>query len=1003
MLFPCRKVLFILLAILAIAGGLFAESFGRNKVQYRATNWYFFGTRHFTIYFEEDFEDVARLAGDILEEAYSWVSRDLGHGVAEPVPVIIYPSPADFQQTNIITSIPGEGTGGFTEAFKTRVVLPFNGSYEDFRHVIIHEMAHGVVFDKLLGRGPINLLAANRIFEMPLWYAEGVSEWASICWDFESDMYLRDAVLNNYVRPLNNLGGFLSYKQGASVIAYIARRYGRRKVGEILGKGQVHISADAALKAAIGKDQKQLYEDWLETKKAEYFPEYGFRKRPKDIAANITDHKEDHSYFNVMPAFSPNGQFVAFISDARDYVDLYVVDVITGDRKRIAKGQRSGEAETFHPFRSRPGWSWDGEHLAFSRRHGANDELAIYETRNWKIHRALSWDGFREISSPAFMADDTAIVFSALIGDRTDIYIAGWRGLPPRPITDDIWDDRNPSVSPDGKLIAFSSDRPLAPDGEPVRRRYYCDNYEFGNYNIWIYDLAADSLYPLTTDGFGNDHPAFSPDGGRIAYTSERNGIRNIWVAELGDGAIHRPYTDLLSGAFNPSWDSDGRRMVFSAFFNGGFDIYHLENPSPMDSLVPTPFLAGYDTLCPREPDEEGAPVLPRYDGDLRRFRFLDGEQADKDLPPPDTTLSPYRPKFSFDLVSGAVGYDTYYGFMGQTYISFSDILGNHRITVAFDMFDDIENTTIFGHYSYLARRVNFGATAFHFKEYYWDNYDRIFSDRVFGGGVYAAYPFSQFDRIEATAEAMSVKREFLPIRSGTAWPEDISPFDVRLSLSAVRDNSLWGHTGPLAGSRLKLTLEAMPGFENSEMSYAAGRVDLRRYHHFGNGYSWAMRFAGGTARGENPPQYWLGGTSAWLNWRVSTDDIYSVRDIYYSRMLLPLRGHNYFAYSGQTYALANIEFRYPFLQYMKLGMPPIAIGGINGALFADIGAVAGEDLSEFRGIRNRRFEDIKMGVGVGARGWIWWFLVSYDVAWQYDFRDFSHKPYHHVSLGGEF
>ncbi len=988
------KRTFLILALFLLAHSALAdESFGRNKVQYSSQDWLFFESGHFTVYYIDGFEDLARLAAEVLEQAYMRVSDDLGHGVEKPLPVIIYPTPGEFQQTNIIMSILGEGTGGFTESFKTRVVLPFSGSYEDFRHVLIHEMAHGVVFDKILGRGPINPVSSNRIFEMPLWLAEGISEWVSICWDVESDMYLRDAILNDYVVPLNYLSGFLAYKEGASVVNYIAKRYGRRKLGEIIGKGQFHISADAALKSAIGKDQKQLYEDWLETKKSEYFPEYGLRKRPQDIATRITEHEKDRSYFNVMPAFSPNGHTVAYLSNDDDYIDLYAIDVITGKRRRIAKGERGGSAESFHPFRSKPGWSRQGDYLAFSRKRGENDELVVYRSSDWKIHLTMSWNDIREISSPNFFPGDTALVFSALIGDRSDLFIARFDGSQPQEITADRWDDRMPSVSPNGKLIAFSSDRPVETGID--------EQFPYGKYNIWLYEIETRQFTPLTRNGSGNDHPAFSPDGGKIAYTSERNGVRNIWIAEIG--GEHRPYTDLLSGAFAPSWDTDSKKLVFSAFYDGGFDLYYLENPQALDSLIETPFVAGRDSICFVDQDQEPPTRLPQVRGDLRNFDFIDESPGFATPEPHDSPAKPYRPQFSVDLVSGVVGYDTYYGFLGQTYLSFSDILGNHRITTVFDLFDDIENSTIYASYSYLARRTDFGLSMFHYRDYFWDNNDRIFADRVVGGGFFAKYPLSQFERIEAATEGIYIYREFVGIPSGQPWPEDENPFDVRLSLSAVRDNSLWGDTGPLAGSRSKIALEAVPGSENSAMSFVAGRFDYRKYKHFGNGYSLALRVAGGAARGDRTPNYRLGGSEAWLNWRVADSDIYSIADIYYSRMILPLRGHKYFAYEGQTYAITNLEFRYPFVQYMKLGMPPIEIGGINGAIFADVGAVTGTDLAEFRGWSDGRLDDVKIGLGVGARAWVWWLLLSYDIAWRYDFRDFAAKPYHHLSLGGEF
>jgi len=1002
------KVLFsiALLSLFAAPPLTNAESFGRNKVQYEYLHWEYIETPSFRIYYVEGYETLGRFAAEILEDAYPVVSSDLSQDVLAPVPVIIFPSPGEFQETNIITSILGEGTGGFTEILKTRVVVPFNGSYEDFRHVLVHEMAHAVTFDKLIGRGPTKLLSSGRIFELPLWLAEGISEFESICWDVESDMYLRDAVLNNYTVPFSRLGGFLAYKEGASVVGYIARRYGRKKIGEILGKGQVHISADAAMKAALGRTQDELYEDWLDIKKREYFPEFGIRRRPEDIADRITDHEEDGSYFNVMPAFSPDGHRVAFISNRNDYIDLFVADVITGQLELVARGERSGEAQSFHPFRSRAGWSEKGEYIAYSRKSGGSDEIAIRESNKWKMYKTMRFDSIREISSPVFLPDDMGLIFSGLEGDRTDLYITGFDNNLPRKLTDDRWDDRFPSVSPDGRYVAFASDRPInggdsdnltepeqgqiSPEHQPERMEF-----RFGHYNVWILDVEEDTLAPLTTDGLGNGQPVWSPDGKSIAYTSERNGIRNIWIAELGDSVVHRPYTDLLSGAFTPTWDPDGKKLVFSAFYNGGFDLFYAHELVPLDSISPTPYMLARDTLRPPEDTTGSAKRFAQISGDLRRYSFSSGDEEDDR----EYSLEPekYTPQFSVDLVSGTLGYDTYYGFTGYTYLVFSDVMGNQQIVVATDFFEEIENTNFFVYYAYLAQRYNIGGQAYRYKNYFLVN-DELFSDDVFGSAAFIEYPFSQFNRIQFIAEAFIIDRDY--------WDSDINdimPFNLRLEFAAVRDNSLWKNTGPVAGTRAKIALEYVPPIDNDGMDYYGGRLDLRRYIHFGNGYGFAMRAAAGGAWGNRAPTYWLGGSDNWLNWRLATEDIYSIDKFYFSRMITPLRGHPYFAYKGNIYALGNLEIRYPFVEQMDLGMPPITISGINGALFMDIGAVSGHEISEFTGWRNGRLEDIKMSLGVGTRAWIWMFLFYYDLAWSTDLYDIADKPVHHFGLGAEF
>ena len=86
----------------------------------------------------------------------------------------------------------------FTEFLKDRVVLQFQGSYADFRHLIHHELTHAVMLQMLYGHGVGSMVTGMARFQVPLWIMEGAAEYESIGWDNESDMFMRDATINGY-------------------------------------------------------------------------------------------------------------------------------------------------------------------------------------------------------------------------------------------------------------------------------------------------------------------------------------------------------------------------------------------------------------------------------------------------------------------------------------------------------------------------------------------------------------------------------------------------------------------------------------------------------------------------------------------------------------------------------------------------------------------------------------------------------------------------------------
>ena len=174
-----------ILAIIIIAGGPVAVSaqqdyFGQNKVQYRDFRWQIMTTPHFEIYYYEGEEETARDSARMAERSYDRLSRILRHRFSDPIPLILYASHTDFQQTNVLQSFLSEGTGGVTEFMKNRVILPFTGSYAELEHVLTHELVHAFQGDILFGNGPSASMLNPMAFAPPLWFMEGMAEYLSL-------------------------------------------------------------------------------------------------------------------------------------------------------------------------------------------------------------------------------------------------------------------------------------------------------------------------------------------------------------------------------------------------------------------------------------------------------------------------------------------------------------------------------------------------------------------------------------------------------------------------------------------------------------------------------------------------------------------------------------------------------------------------------------------------------------------------------------------------------
>ncbi|MCW8961825.1 MAG: peptidase MA family metallohydrolase, partial [Ignavibacteriaceae bacterium] len=240
---------------------LFAQ-FGKNKVQYKYFDWYYVQTKHFDIYFANGGETLAEFTTHIAEDALSKIQESFKYSINNRVTVIVYNSQNDFQETNVTDTYLSEGIEGFTELFKNRVVVQFHGSYKQFRHLIHHELVHAVMNDMFYGGSLQNIIANNITVQIPSWFSEGMAEYQALGWDEDTDMFIRDAAINEYLPDVQNLSGYFAYRGGQAVFYYIAKKYGKEKIGELVNALRSLGNVDAALKQTIGLNLKEFNERW---------------------------------------------------------------------------------------------------------------------------------------------------------------------------------------------------------------------------------------------------------------------------------------------------------------------------------------------------------------------------------------------------------------------------------------------------------------------------------------------------------------------------------------------------------------------------------------------------------------------------------------------------------------------------------------------------------------------------------------------------------------------
>ena len=129
-----------------------------------------------------------------------------------------------------------------------------------------------MINDLIYGGRMQNVASGQVTWSMPLWANEGLAEYLSSNWDTEADMVIRDLAINERIPTVKELEYYLAYKGGQSVWRFIAKKYGREKIGEVFQSMKRLRSAEKGFKSAIGMDYEELTEHWHKFINIDFYP-----------------------------------------------------------------------------------------------------------------------------------------------------------------------------------------------------------------------------------------------------------------------------------------------------------------------------------------------------------------------------------------------------------------------------------------------------------------------------------------------------------------------------------------------------------------------------------------------------------------------------------------------------------------------------------------------------------------------------------------------------------
>jgi Tol biopolymer transport system component len=261
--------------------------------------------------------------------------------------------------------------------------------------------------------------------------------------------------------------------------------------------------------------------------------------------ANLTNHEAN----DKRPSISPDGKRIAFVSDRDGNWEIYLINA---DGTGLVRLTNTPGWEDF------PIWSPDGTHIVFIREFNAlvidpdGSNQTNLTSEPWADSRAVYMLGGKQMPGadlyPAWMPDGTQVVFLSVRDRSFQFYV----------------------VNIDGSRLTIL-DSGLPPrQTSPEQMVYLVSTGLDQNYLT----TSGGAAQPMNDTGLGlGEFPAWSPDGTRIAFHSDRDGDMDIYVVSVDRSDIVR-LTDNEATDVYPTWSPDGTRIAFASDRDGNLEIY---------------------------------------------------------------------------------------------------------------------------------------------------------------------------------------------------------------------------------------------------------------------------------------------------------------------------------------------------------------------------------------------------------------------------------------------
>ena len=546
-------------------GGLRAQwvstPFGANRLQYEASGpWFRYETKNFAFTYTKETESLVQFLVPFAESDYAATRNLLEYQVRHKIEVILYRDYGLYRQTNIGLAAPWSKAGGTTQLLDQKVLLFFEGNHQLLREQLREGIARCILNRMLFGSNLQEVVQNSVLMQLPLWFTEGITAFATERWTVEQDELLRDLLLSGKYKGFFDLAEHRPRLAGQALFYFTEQTQGLSAVSNLLYLTRINREVESGFAYVFGASFYAVGgTKWWDFYSQRYNTDVEERLYPSVEPWVLRLGKGEALVGR--PRLHPSGRYVAYVGARLGEYRVYL-----GDRERPKAKPRilfrggtrpSGRMVVQRDF-PLLAWGAGGSELLLSDWHKGRGRLTWLNPfgEGKFLLRQEGLKGLDQITSLAWGGDKTWLLTGTQAG-YSNVYRYEQGQL--KALTKDYWDDTEvaPAVLGGKTGLVFASNRPEARLDYPALGSG--DTLlPLGQMDLFFLPYDGSGLIRLSHTPQTKETAAFALGDGRLSFISDVNGIQNRYLLRL-DSLVraYEPRYYRASTGMSEAWPFD--------------------------------------------------------------------------------------------------------------------------------------------------------------------------------------------------------------------------------------------------------------------------------------------------------------------------------------------------------------------------------------------------------------------------------------------------------------